>query len=57
MSNKRRRFCLGGSIVNMPDQLGIDSFEGIEWLRDNMIPYYPLGNFRILGRENNMEQK
>lgn len=29
MSNKRRRFCLGGSIVNMPDQLGIDSFEGI----------------------------
>jgi 2-oxoglutarate ferredoxin oxidoreductase subunit beta len=29
-----------------PTNWGITPVESLDWLRDNMIPYYPLGNFR-----------
>jgi len=40
----------GFSIVEVlstcPTNWGMVPNEALQWLRDNMIPYYPLGNFR-----------
>ena len=40
----------GFSIVELlsscPTNWGLDSEESLEWIKDNMIPYYPLGNFK-----------
>lgn len=41
---------LGFGIVEVlstcPTNWGLDPVESLDWLRDNMIPYYPLGNFK-----------
>lgn len=29
-----------------PTNWGISPIESLSWLKENMIPYYPLGNFR-----------
>ena len=30
----------------MPDQLGLKPGESVEWLEQNMIPFYPLGEIK-----------
>lgn len=41
----------GFSIVEVlsacPTNWGLTPVEAVEWLRDNMIPYYPLGEFKV----------
>ncbi len=41
---------LGFSFVEVlstcPTNWGMDPVDSLEWLRENMIPYYPLGNFK-----------
>lgn len=34
-----------------PTNWGLTPVDALEWLRNNMIPYYPLGNFRKAGDE------
>ena len=45
----------GFSIVEVlstcPTNWGLTAIEAMKWLEDNMIPYYPLGNFRTPGEE------
>jgi 2-oxoglutarate ferredoxin oxidoreductase subunit beta len=33
-------------LSNCPTNWGMDSVESLDWLRDNMIPYYPLGVYK-----------
>jgi len=44
----------GFSIVEVlstcPTNWGLAAIEAMKWLEDNMIPYYPLGNFRTPGK-------
>ncbi|MCP4322751.1 MAG: 2-oxoglutarate oxidoreductase, partial [Alteromonadales bacterium] len=44
---------LGFSMVEVlstcPTNWGITPIDSLEWLEENMIPYYPLGNFRTPG--------
>lgn len=44
----------GFSIVEVlsscPTNWGLDPVQALDWLEDNMIPYYPLGNFRDVGK-------
>ena len=34
------------STVILPDELGAYSEKALEWIRENMIPYYPLGVYK-----------
>ncbi len=46
----------GFSIVEVlstcPTQWGLNPIESISWLQENMMPYYPLGNFRSPEKED-----
>ncbi|WP_459130186.1 thiamine pyrophosphate-dependent enzyme [Guggenheimella bovis] len=48
---------LGFSIVEVlstcPTNWGLEPVKAIQWLQNNMIPYYPLGNFRDYKEEEN----
>jgi len=33
-------------LSNCPTNWGMSPLESLEWLKETMIPYYPLGNFR-----------
>ena len=33
-------------LSSCPTNWGLPPADALAWLRDNMIPYYPLGNFR-----------
>ena len=35
----------------MPDKLGLSPVEALTWLRDNMIPYYPLGVYKDIDKK------
>jgi 2-oxoglutarate ferredoxin oxidoreductase subunit beta len=45
----------GFSIVEVlstcPTNWGMTPVDALKWLKDNMIPYYPLGNFRTPDEE------
>ena len=34
-----------------PTNWGLHPVEALKWLEDNMIPYYPLGNFKNVDGE------
>jgi 2-oxoglutarate ferredoxin oxidoreductase subunit beta len=38
-----------------PTNWGMSPVEGLRWLEENMIPHYPLGNFRSPGKETDKE--
>lgn len=42
-ADERRGLHLYRGAVHLPHQLGHDAAEGNQWLKDNMVPYYPLG--------------
>jgi 2-oxoglutarate ferredoxin oxidoreductase subunit beta len=33
-------------LSNCPTNWGVDTLESIDWLRENMMPYYPLGVYK-----------
>ena len=33
-------------LTTCPTNWGVTPVEALEWIRENMIPYYPLGNFK-----------
>jgi 2-oxoglutarate ferredoxin oxidoreductase subunit beta len=39
-------FALVEVLSTCPSNWGLSPIEALEWLRKNMMPYYPLGNFR-----------
>lgn len=41
-----RGFGIVEVLSTCPTNWGVHPTEALTWLRDNMIPYYPLGNFR-----------
>lgn len=46
-------FTLVEVLSTCPTNWGLSPTEAMEWLRNNMIPYYPLGVFKDKGAENN----
>ncbi|WP_350345118.1 thiamine pyrophosphate-dependent enzyme [Proteinivorax tanatarense] len=44
-------FTLVEVLSTCPTNWGIDPVESLDWLKDNMLPYYPLGNFRSPEKE------
>lgn len=42
----RAGFSLVEVLSNCPTNWGMSPLESLEWLKETMIPYYPLGNFR-----------
>jgi 2-oxoglutarate ferredoxin oxidoreductase subunit beta len=34
-----------------PTNWGMTPVDSLKWLKDNMMPYYPLGNFRRPGED------
>ncbi|MFO7780704.1 MAG: thiamine pyrophosphate-dependent enzyme [Spirochaetia bacterium] len=43
---QKKGFALVEVLSTCPTNWGIPPVESLQWLADNMIPYYPLGNFR-----------
>ena len=43
---KGEGFAIVEVLSTCPTNWGLTPVSALEWLRDNMIPYYPLGNFR-----------
>ncbi|MFO7887108.1 MAG: thiamine pyrophosphate-dependent enzyme [Eubacteriales bacterium] len=43
---KGKGFSIVEVLSTCPTNWGMAPNEALEWLRDNMVPYYPLGNFR-----------
>ncbi len=43
---QRKGFSLVEVLSTCPTNWGIPPVESLQWVKDNMIPYYPLGNFR-----------
>lgn len=46
-------FCLVEVISTCPTNWGLTPVEALQWVRDNMIPYYPLGTYKDKGAEQN----
>lgn len=50
---------LGFSIVEVlstcSTNWGMSPLEALEWLEDNMIPYYPLGDYKVIDEVKNLE--
>lgn len=40
-------------VSNCPTNWGLSPAESMKWLRDNMLPYYPLGVYKDKSREGN----
>ena len=47
----RKGFSIVEVLSTCPTNWGLTAIEAMKWLEDNMIPYYPLGNFRTPGEE------
>mgnify|MGYP000990788685 CR=1 FL=1 len=46
---KGEGFAIVEVLSTCPTNWGFTPLKALEWLRDNMIPYYPIGNFRDFG--------
>jgi 2-oxoglutarate ferredoxin oxidoreductase subunit beta len=43
---QKKGFSMVEVLSTCPTNWGIPPVDSLQWLADNMIPYYPLGNFR-----------
>lgn len=48
-----RGFSMVEVLSTCPTNWGLSPLESMQWLRDNMIPYYPLGVFKDKGAADN----
>ena len=46
VQQKRLGFSIVEILSTCPTNWGLTPVDALEWLKDNMIPYYPLGNFK-----------
>jgi len=49
---EKRGFTLVEVLSTCPTNWGLDPIESLQWVRDNMIPYYPLGIYKDTGVDN-----
>ena len=49
VQEKRQGFSFVEILSSCPTNWGLNPVRALDWIRDNMIPYYPLGNFRTPG--------
>jgi len=47
-----RGFTIVEALSICPTNWGLDPLKSMDWLRDNMIPYYPLGVVKDNGRDD-----
>ncbi len=51
MQLEGKGFTLVEVLSTCPTNWGIDPVKSLGWLKDNMLPYYPLGNYRSPEKE------
>ena len=49
---EKRGFTLIEVLSTCPTNWGLEPIESLQWVRDNMIPYYPLGVYKDTGVDN-----
>ncbi len=49
MQEKRLGFSFVEILSTCPTNWGYSPVKALDWLRENMIPYYPLGNLKCPG--------
>ena len=50
-----RGYCLIEVVSTCPTNWGLSPTDSLQWLRDNMLPYYPLGVYKDVGEKEAKE--